>query len=79
MGSMYQTFRLRLCDILNAWIHDRFSNALKHMLDRHGLPMDKRLRTAVIAMMPYCKQFNGILYYRDHHEERYRIYIPESM
>ncbi len=30
-------------------------------------------------MQPYCEQFNGIIYYLDPHEERYQIYVPESM
>ncbi len=37
------------------------------------------MKTAVVMMQPYCEQFNRIIYYRDPHEERYRIYVPESM
>ncbi len=45
-------------------------------MDSWELPVNERLWATVLAMQPYCKQFNGIVYYRDPHMEHYQIYMP---
>ncbi len=64
-----------LSNIQNAQKYDHLGNALKKIMDGWELPVNDRLRATAIAMQPYCKQFNRILYYRDPHTEHYRIYI----
>ncbi len=44
-----------------------------------GLPVNDKLNVAVQAMLQYCEQFDGIIYYRELLEENYRIYIPENL
>ncbi len=60
-----------LSDVQNAQRYDHLGNALKKIMDGQELPLNNHLRTAVIAMQPYCEQFNGILYYREPHTEHY--------
>ncbi len=48
-------------------------------MDGWELPVNDRLRATAIAMQPYCKQFNGLLYYKDPHTEHCRIYVPASL
>ncbi len=65
-----------LSDVQNAQKYDHLGNVLKMIMDGWELLLNDRLHTAVITMQPYCKQFNGILYYREPHTEHYRIYVP---
>ncbi len=68
-----------LSDIHNVQMQDRLGNVLQWHMNGLGLPVNDKLKVAVQVMMPYCEQFDGIIYYRELMEENYRIYVPENL
>ncbi len=48
-------------------------------MNSFGIQVNDRLKSVVTAMMPYCEQFDGIIYYQEPIEGSYRIYVPESL
>ncbi len=40
---------------------------------------DSKLKNVCESMLVYVEEFDGMLYYREPHQEVFRIYVPESM
>ncbi len=51
-----------LSDIHNVQMQDRLGNALHWHMNDLRLPVNDKLRSMVHGMMPYCEQFDGIIY-----------------
>ncbi|MCP4605750.1 MAG: hypothetical protein GY847_35385, partial [Proteobacteria bacterium] len=68
-----------LSDICNTQTYDHLGGALKQMINGMGEPLDDKLKNVCQLMLVYLEEFDGVLYYREPHEEVFRIYTPESM
>ncbi len=49
------------------------------MINGLGEPLDSKLKNVCQSMLVYVEEFDGVLYYREPHQEVFRIFMPESM
>ncbi len=58
-----------LADIRNTQSYDCLGGALKRMINGLGELLDSKLKNVCQLMLVYTEEFNGVLYYREPHQE----------
>ncbi len=49
------------------------------MINGLSTPLASKLKSVCESMLVYVEEFDGMLYYREPHEEVFQIFMPESM